>query len=223
MDDRTAHEDLDAFVIGALDARERTSFEGHLASCDSCARGVASYGEVMEGLHRIATPPAPPVPQLPMRSLLRVRSRAFVAGTLAAAACAMIVVGAATPAYQRDRAQTQRYAAIALMLATVPREVALVGSDGVTGRAIVGDGRRQSGFIVRGLAPAPAGYVYRVWVRGGVTRTSPGVLERTGNDLEVLVTPGDALARATSVHVMLESASIDGRLPRREMLSGTIG
>ncbi|MGH7635425.1 MAG: zf-HC2 domain-containing protein, partial [Gemmatimonadaceae bacterium] len=40
IDCEAARDDIDAFVIGALDADERTPFEEHVASCADCARLV---------------------------------------------------------------------------------------------------------------------------------------------------------------------------------------
>lgn len=220
-DDRV-HDDLEAYSIGALDARDRASFELHLGTCEACATGLASYVEAIASLGSIVTPPAPAAPRLPLR--MADHRRAFAFGSLAAA-CVAIVGTIGMPAYERDRAHERAYAEIAHMLATDPVEVALVGDAGISGRVIVGEGHAKSGFIVRGLPLPTAGFVYRVWVRGAATRISPGVLERTADGLDVLVTSGDVLARGTSVSVMLESASLEtaDRLPRRQMLHGTTG
>ena len=221
-DDGDVHHDLEAYRIGALDARDRSSFERHLATCASCSTGVASYAEAMAALGSIVSPPPPVAPRLPVRP--PDRRRTLVVGSLAAA-CVAIVGAFAGPTYERDRAHERAYAEIARMLATDAVDVTLVGDAGISGRAIVGEGRAESGFIVSGLPPPAAGFVYRVWVRGAAKRVSPGVLERTAEGLEVLVTSGDVLARGTSIHVMLESASLEtaDRLPRRQMLLGTIG
>ena len=220
--DESVHDDLEAYAIGALDPAARASFEAHLGACAACTSGVASYAGTLAALHAIETPMAPPAPGLPMRT--RDRRRGFAFGSFAIA-CAALVATIAVPAYEHDRVRTHAYVEIARMLASGPREVALVGRSGASGRAIVGDGRRMSGFIVRGLPEPPSGFVYRIWVRGAAGRRSPGILERTSDALEVLVTDGDALERGTSIHVMFERASLDtaDRFPRTEMLLGTIG
>ena len=220
--DGSVHDDLEAYVIGALDAPARASFEAHLGTCGACSNGVASYAGTIAALHAIGTPASPPAPALPTRT--RDRRRAFAFGSLATA-CAALVATIAVPAYEHDRARTHAYAEIVRMLASGPREVALVGRFGASSRAIVGGGRRMTGFIVRGLPEPPSGFVYRIWVRGVAVRRSPGVLERTPDALEVLVTDGDALERGATIRVMLERASLEtaDRFPRTEMLLGTIG
>lgn len=220
--DDTVRDDLEAYVIGALDQPVRASFEAHLGACVACMGGVALYAGMLADLRTIETPAPPPAPELPTRT--RDRRRSFAFGSLGVA-CAAVAAAIAVPAYEHDRARTQAYAEIVRMLASGPREVALAGRFGASGRAIVGDGRRMSGFIVRGLPDPPAGFVYRIWVRGVAVRRSPGVLERTPDALEILVTNGDALERGTSIRVMLERASLEtaDRFPRTGMLHGTIG
>ena len=222
--DDSVHDDLEAYVIGALDPPARASFKAHLGACAACTGGIVSYAGTLAALHATETPMAPPAPELPTRTRTRDQRRGFALGSLAVA-CAALVATIATPAYEHDRARTHAYAEIARMLASGPREVALAGRFGASGRAIVGEGRRMSGFIVRGLPETPSGFVYRVWVRGAAMRRSPGVLERTRDALEILVTEGDALERGATVRVMLERASLEtaDRFPRTEMLLGTIG
>ena len=61
-----------------------------------------------------------------------------------------------------------------------------------------------------------------MWIRGRSVRRSPGILESTSDGLHVLVAPGDALERASSVRIMLERATQPDGAPRRTMLEGTI-
>jgi anti-sigma factor RsiW len=54
MDDRLpGHENVEAFVIGALDWSERSLFEAHLAGCASCQSAVASYRPCISALESI--------------------------------------------------------------------------------------------------------------------------------------------------------------------------
>lgn len=216
------HEALEAYVIGALDATERARFEVHLSGCEPCRNERASFATVVASLDSLATPEPPPTPRLPARARDVRRLVAFA--SLATAGIA-IVAGVAVPQYEREATSERAYAEIARMLATDPQEVTLIGSDGITGRAIVGEARHASGFVVRGLPPPPAGFVYRVWVRDSTHRRTPGILDHTAEGLDVLVTPGDALARASSIRVMLESESLEAadRLPRKVMLGAEIG
>ncbi|GAC1413472.1 MAG: anti-sigma factor [Candidatus Velthaea sp.] len=222
--DETAHELLEAYALGALDAPERVRFERHLAACSRCRREREAYAGVFTALEALPIPEPPGPPRVPVaRTIATPKKRPlYPRFALAAAAAAVLVTSVAVPRYERYRAQHDAYAEIARMLATDPVEVALVGEGGVSGRAIVGEGHRASGFVVRGLAPAPAGLVYRVWVREATRRRSPGVLDVTPDGLQVLVTPGDAFVHASSIRVMLERERAPEGAPRRMMLEGTL-
>ncbi|GAC1568517.1 MAG: hypothetical protein NVS2B3_12570 [Vulcanimicrobiaceae bacterium] len=219
-DDRDPHHGCEAYVLGALESSEHERFERHLDSCASCRREIEAYATVRAELASIAIPPPPAAPQVP-RAMRR--TNRFATYAAVAAAMVAIVGGIAVPRYEHDRASERAYADIARMLATDPIEVALVGASGVSGRAIVGEAHRRSGFVVRGLPAAAPGFVYRVWVRGVSLRRSPGVLEITPDGLHVLVTPGDVLDRASSIRVMLEATSATDTTPRRTLLEGRIG
>jgi anti-sigma-K factor RskA len=62
-----------AYVLGALDAEERRSFESHLASCPECAAEVRSLQPVTAGL-ALAVPPRTPRAELRERVLATVRA-----------------------------------------------------------------------------------------------------------------------------------------------------
>jgi anti-sigma-K factor RskA len=57
-----------SYALGALDDRERTGFEAHLATCEACRAEVASYGDVTIGLAG-AIPQAEPPAALRSRIL----------------------------------------------------------------------------------------------------------------------------------------------------------
>jgi anti-sigma factor RsiW len=44
------HENVEAFVIGALDRSERSLFEEHLRACETCKVAVASYAPCVRAL-----------------------------------------------------------------------------------------------------------------------------------------------------------------------------
>jgi anti-sigma-K factor RskA len=76
--DRSAnHEEQKAlaatYVLGALDAEERRSFESHLASCPECAAEVRSLQPVIAGL-ALAVPPRTPRAELRERVLAAIRA-----------------------------------------------------------------------------------------------------------------------------------------------------
>lgn len=219
--DRYDHDGLEAYVLGALDPREHEAFEAHLAICGTCARERAAYAHTLQSLAKTYVPEPPPAPLVSGRAFARERYRSRA--MLAAAAVAALAVGLAAPRVVRYERSERDYAAIALMLSNQPREIALIGHDpGVAGRAIVGDGRRRSGFLATGLPRPQAGMVYRVYVRDATGHHSPGALEETSDGLFVLVTPGDALAAAASVRVMLERERDPDIAPRTEVLVGLL-
>ena len=185
------HDDLEAYVLSALEQPEAAAFEAHLAECSACRDGVASYGGVLRALRAlpIAAPPPPPrVGRAPLGWI----------AAMAAAAVLGIVVGRNTGGVQADG----DVVAIAEMIAAQPREVALAGT-AARGTAIVGGGSQRTAFIVRGLPAPPPGRGYQVWVRGANVR-SPGMLHRTSDGLEVLVVTGDVLAGAHHIGITEE-------------------
>ncbi len=190
------HDDLEAYVLGALEDGEAAAFEAHLASCAACRDGVASYGGVLRALR--ALPVAAPPP--PLRPPVALRARIGWIVTVAAAAVLGIAVGQRTVPARADG----DVAAIAEMIAMQPREVALAGTT-ARGAAIVGTGGDRTAFLVSGLPAPPAGRGYQVWVRGAIVR-SPGMLHRTTDGLEVLVVPGDVLAGAHRIGITIEPA-----------------
>jgi anti-sigma factor RsiW len=71
------HEDSGAYVLDAMEPRERQAFEAHLADCAACRRDVREFRETLSGMKELIGQPPPPalrasvlaairtVPQLP--------------------------------------------------------------------------------------------------------------------------------------------------------------
>jgi anti-sigma-K factor RskA len=186
------HDDLEAYVLGALEPSEAGAFESHLAECAACRDGVASYGGVLRALRALPVAAPPPPPRVGRPPL------GWLAGVAAAA-----VLGLAAGQRAFGGGTDQDVVAIAEMIAAQPREVALVGPS-ARGIAIAGSGGRTA-FVVSGLPPPAAGRGYQVWVRGANVR-SPGMLHRTRDGLEVLVVSGDLLAGAQRIGITIEPA-----------------
>jgi anti-sigma-K factor RskA len=187
------HDDLEAYVLGALEPSEADAFEAHFGQCSACRDGVASYGGVLRALRAlpvVAPPPLPRVRRVPLGWL----------AAIAAAAIVGIAVGQRTVGARADG----DVVAIAEMIAAQSRAVALAGP-AARGTAIVGSGGLRTAFVVSGLPPPPPGRGYQVWVRGASVR-SPGMLHRTGDGLEVLVVAGDVLAGAQRIGITIEPA-----------------
>jgi hypothetical protein len=97
----TDHSSAAAYVLGALQAAERTAFETHLAECADCRQTVAELAGIPGLLSRVSPddlaeqPPLPDtlVPRL-LRSVRRTTlRRRLIMGGLAAAAVVLAVLG----------------------------------------------------------------------------------------------------------------------------------
>jgi anti-sigma-K factor RskA len=60
MIDERLHDLAGAYVLGALDAADRATFEQHLAECDACRSEVRSLQPVVDGLAQVAPLVDPP-------------------------------------------------------------------------------------------------------------------------------------------------------------------
>lgn len=127
IDHDALRESAGLYVLGALDAAERQTFEAHLATCRACADEVRALASVAQSLPH-AVPLVDPPPELRMRVLSRatgnqqaatviampsraaaVPTRRPIAGWLAAAAMLVVAVGAGGYAYQlRDQVRLLR-------------------------------------------------------------------------------------------------------------------
>jgi len=192
------HDDVEAFTLGALDPEDERVFCDHLATCAPCRDAVAGYAVVMSSLRSIRQDGAPPVPTIRPRTYWR------------EAIAAVLVIGAVGGTFAYTQRPDGDLAAIASMVADHPREIALTGPR-ASGSVVVGAQGKRTAFIVRGLpAPAP-GRGYQVWVRAARV-SSPGMLHRTREGLEVLIVPGDVVRDAHRIGVTIEAA---GGSPKR--------
>ncbi|MGH2603436.1 MAG: zf-HC2 domain-containing protein, partial [Dehalococcoidia bacterium] len=69
-------DDVPAFVLGALDADERTAFEAHLEGCAQCRAAVREHERVVNALasHVPAVPPPPDLRARVLEAALEGRS-----------------------------------------------------------------------------------------------------------------------------------------------------
>jgi anti-sigma factor RsiW len=212
---RQIHDDIEAYVLGALEREEREAFERHLATCPSCEREVASYLPVLSALREIPLPTAPP-----LRAPVPVRRISALPRALypLAAVVALAIGGFGGAALQRTA--NSDMVTVAAMGVTSVEQVRLRGDDGAEGRAIVGQARRRTAFVVAGLPQPGPEADYQVWVGNG-TMSSPGVLHRSAQGYEVLVVPGDLLREAKTIVITREPAGGSSRMTGRPLISGT--
>lgn len=189
------HDDVEAYVLGALDDADARAFESHLASCAACRDEIASYAGVMAALRRMPVASPPPIPRV---SALPFAWRSVAA--LAAALALGVGIGSALSALRgEDDAR-----AIAELVGDHPRLIALAGP-AAHGTAVVGADGARTAFVLAGLPQPPRGRGYQVWVRGATVR-SPGMLHRLRDGLEVLVVSGDAIHGAHRIGITEERA-----------------
>lgn len=205
------HDDVEAYVLGALDAVERDAFERHLAGCAACRSEVASYVPVLSALREIPLPAAPP-PRSPVRRVPL--PRAVLAPLAAVVALAIGGYGGAS----LQRVASSDMVTVAAMGVTSVEQVRLQG-DGAEGRAIVGAAHRRTAFVIAGLPQPGPQSDYQVWVGNG-SMTSPGILHRSPQGYEVLVVPGDLLRNAKTIAITREPAGGSVRMTGRPLISG---
>jgi anti-sigma factor RsiW len=205
------HDDVEAFVLGALGEEERERFARHLGGCAVCQREVASYVPVLSALREVPLPMAPPFRAPAKRTVPPPR----VLYPLAAAVA--LAIGGFGGA-QVQRAATSDMVTVAVMGMTSAEEVRLRG-EGVQGRAIVGEARRRTAFVVAGLPQAGPQQDYQVWVESATT-SSPGVLHRSAQGYEILVVRGDVLRGAKAIMVTREPSGGSQHMTGRPLVSG---
>jgi len=204
------HDDVEAYVLGALDTIQATAFESHLTNCPDCQREVATYVPVMGALRELPLPTAPPL-RINRNNVVPLRA------ILASAAAAVLLLGGLGESLVQ-RMQNDDMVTVAEMGATSSQQVSLRG-DGVQGRAIVGQKRQRTAFVVAGLPEPGPDRDYQVWIDNG-SSTSPGVLHRAASGFEVLVVSGDVLRGARRITVTLEASGGSSHMSGRPIISG---
>ena len=172
------HELVAAYVLHALRPDDREAVERHLETCAECRAEAEELAGAASALALLADPVEPPAglrsgllerareerPQAPVVPLRRFALPA--AGTLAAvAACAAVAFGiwalSLRGSLQDERSARGAEAGAAAVLADPrARHVQLSGAPGIL--AVRRDG--TAALAVNGLAPAPSGRTYQVWV-----------------------------------------------------------
>jgi hypothetical protein len=203
------HDDLEAYVLGALDPDDERRFADHLEECPACRDAVASYVPVTNALRTIAqiSPPPlripvaePTLTAMPAPAALRRRPMPFVA-MYAAAAAVLLALGAGLHAFMQP-ANDGDLIAVAGMMADGPRQAVFSGG-GVRGRVIIGRRNLRAAVVLRGLPDPPAGSKYDVWIADG-TPVMVGALQPARDNLEVLLLDARTVAGGHQIEVSLD-------------------
>jgi anti-sigma-K factor RskA len=196
------HELTAGYALDALDPEQRRAYEEHLEGCERCKEELARFWDVSASLALAATGPDPS-PELRERILAVARAepqkvvpiqrkprltRGWALGAVAAVAAVAAVVAIALGAWAaslhgrlgdaNDRLAADR-AALAIVSDPSARSVAFAKGDG---RLVVAPQGRAA-MIVEGLAKAPSGKTYEVWVINGTKPTRAGVFEGGGRSV----------------------------------------
>jgi anti-sigma-K factor RskA len=207
MESRTVHELTAAYALDALDASEQREFEEHLRSCESCREELASFQTAAASLGFAVESPQPP-PALRGRILERVQAErgvvvvfrrprmvlGAVSGLAAVAAALAIGLGIWATSLSNDLDSTRR--AMGVLGDPSARSVELSGA---TGRLVVAP-EGEAALVVRGLAPAPSGRTYEIWVIQGKQPRRAGLFGG-GDEGNIVVldrkVPADAVVAVT--------------------------
>ena len=182
-----------AYVTHALPGDERTAFERHLEGCPACVREVRELRATLARLGSAAAsrPPAAlwdrvraeagatrqlPPPRVGRR---RVAPLLAAAAALLVAAVSLAALGLG-PVGRSGRPERTADLVAAVLAAPDARRVAAL--PGGAGRAAVVVSRRrgQAVFEASGLAPAPAGRTYQLWVVGRSGPRPAGLVQAGG-------------------------------------------
>ena len=206
------HELTAGYALDALEADERQAYEDHLPDCEQCQEDIVSFWEVTGALALAATGPEPP-PELRERivaaaraetqTVVPFRPRRFRANQAFSAVAAIAAVGLIALGWWAvslhgsltdTRSALAEQRAVAGVLAdSSARRVSLAPGTGTLVASAA-----SAVLVVDGLAPAPVGRTYQVWVvRKGAAPASSGLFAGGSHSVVLVqhaVAPGDVVA-----------------------------
>ena len=195
----SAHDDVGAYLLGALAAGEARAFERHLEGCAACREEVARLRPAVEMLPRSADPVSPS-PALKRELLARVREESSTAADSQPARARRWSLGALVP---RPRVSTAWVSAAVLVLSGVAGGYGLSqlsGDDGGAERRVLSAEVDRNALPdasaslvvppeggpaelrVKGMKVPPPGQVSEIWLRrpGGVEPAGVFTVTRDG-------------------------------------------
>src|SRR5579859_1482708 len=207
-----------SYVLDALSAPERDSFERHLQHCPLCQDEVRGLRETAArlGLAKTAEPPPqlrqrvlaaayrtrqlpPPVTDRPALERRRAQSRPLIgrlAATLAAAAVVVVATLGINQAVTGHRPAGVSATIGRVVAAPDARTETIRTTAGGTVTVVVSADERAAVVSARGMRSLPSTETYQLWVMGPGGARSAGLLSGTGQIAQVLasgVEPGDRI------------------------------
>jgi anti-sigma-K factor RskA len=182
MADEATHDLTAAYALDALDAHDQERYEEHLATCERCRDELAGLRDPAAMLAYGVESPAPPA-ELRSRILdaaraersnvVPIRRRLPAAlGTVAAVAATVAIALGLWATSVSDELDRER--SVVAILAD-PRATS-IPLEGASGRVVVTD-TGEAALVVSGLASAPKGKTYEIWVVEGGRTLPAGVFE----------------------------------------------
>ena len=181
-------EDVGAYLLGALEAAEQASFEGHLAGCPECRAEVEQLRVAADALPRSVEPFAPPSSlkrslmeavredARPAREPFLARLFAGIRPQFALAGAAVVLIVAIVVGTQLSGGDGgQRVVTAVIDRSRVPDATATV--------TVPKDQNGPAQLRVTGMPAPKAGQVYEIWLKRG-DQVQPGPLfntDRSGN------------------------------------------
>lgn len=164
------HDLTPAYALDALDVEERAAYEEHLATCERCREELETMQRTASSLAYAVRSPAPP-PELRERILDEARSERgnvvpfrgrrltyALGAAAAAAACVAVAIGlwAASLSSELERERS----VVEILADPQSRSLAMEGGEG----RLVVTGTGDAALVVAGVAAAPEGMTYEIWV-----------------------------------------------------------
>jgi anti-sigma-K factor RskA len=227
------HEDVAAYVLGALGEEEARAFAEHLRGCARCREELGELQPVVDALPS-AVPQRTAPAELRGRLLATVRSEAELRGAGARAGRAAHRDGARPGAWAR---RPWRLATAGLALAAVVAAVAIALSGGggaqtrVVQAQVSARGAQVSLHIdnergqlrIAGMPQSPPGHIYEVWVeREGVAHPTDALFTVSSAGSASVGIPG-SLAGASRVMVTAEPRGGSSRPTSAPVIVARVG
>ena len=220
------HQLTGAYALDAVDDIERARFEQHLTECEDCRTEVASLREAAGLLSEttLATPP-PALRESVLAGISQVRplppvvqrtpvvQRRWFPLLVAAAVVAILGVGAAI--WQPWTASQDASLSAADRVLTAPDAHSVAVDLGKAGKATVtlSESVGKAVITTQGMAPAPEGKVFELWLQSPEGEMVPAGLMPPGEDTQMVLDGDAATATAVGLTIEPEGGSEEPTLP----------